>query len=158
MRHNAVGVEDSPCQNSQGRRGYAPTLGFGTERLWRSKKRSTNLACGLKYPPMKKPMQASAIAYEVFVRGDPESEAQLAEDRRKLQLVSALRELRENAGLTHAELAKRAGTTAAVIAKLEDPDDDSHSLEKLERIVSALGMQLEIKIVKKHARKNGVLV
>jgi len=100
---------------------------------------------------MKRSMQASEIAYELFVRGDAEAEALLAEERRKLELVSALRALREKAGLTQAQLAKKAGTSASVIAKLEDPDDEGHSLEKLERIVAALGMQLEIRIVKRRA-------
>ena len=103
--------------------------------------------------PLKKIMQASEIAYELFVRGDPEAEAVLEEERRKLRLVATLRELREKAGLTHAELAKKAGTTASAIARLEDPGDDSHSLEQLQRTVSALDMELEIKIVGKTARK-----
>ena len=102
---------------------------------------------------MRKNMQASEIAYELFVKGDPESEAILEEERRKLKLTAELRSLRENAGLTQAELARLVGTTPSAVAELEDPDCVNHSIEALQRAVSALGMELEFKIVRKSAKK-----
>ena len=104
---------------------------------------------------MKKSMQASELAYELFVRGDSQAEAELQEERQKLKLVSALRNLRERAGLTQSELAQRMGTTPSVISRLEDPDYDGHSFKTLQRIVSALGMSLELNIVKKSGKKKG---
>jgi predicted transcriptional regulator len=95
---------------------------------------------------MKKPMQASEIAYELFVRGDKHAEAELNEERQKLKLVDALRNLRT-------ELARRVGTTPSVISRLEDPDYDGHSLKTLRRIVDALGLSLELNIVKRTGRK-----
>ena len=97
---------------------------------------------------MKKAMQASEIMFEQFVRGDPEAEARVEDERKKVRLIAKLRDLREQAGLSHADLARKMGTKAAAIAELEDPDNDGHSLEDLQRLVSALGMELELKLVK----------
>ena len=49
------------------------------------------------------------------------------------------------AGLSQRELAKRAGTTASVICRLEDADYEGHSLAMLRRIAAALDRRLEIR-------------
>ena len=102
---------------------------------------------------MKKFMQASEIGYELFVRGDKLAEAAFEEERQNLKLVDALRNLRERAGLSQTELARRMGTTPSVISRLEDPDYDGHSLKTVRRIVDALGLSLELNIVKKTGKK-----
>jgi DNA-binding XRE family transcriptional regulator/predicted RNase H-like HicB family nuclease len=55
----------------------------------------------------------------------------------------ALRWARTDAGLTQAELAKRAHVTQQAIAKLEHPDANP-SIETLEKVAKALGVRLEI--------------
>jgi len=106
---------------------------------------------------MKKAKDASEILYDLYVRGDTNAEARVNEERRKIRLISELRELRERAGLSQSALARRLGISSSAVAELEDPDSDNHSLEALQRIVSALGMDLELKIVKKAGiRRRGV--
>jgi len=56
-------------------------------------------------------------------------------------------ELRTKAGLTQRELAKRVGTTASVICKLEDADYGGHSMPILRRIATALNKRVEIRFV-----------
>ena len=51
-----------------------------------------------------------------------------------LELSPLIRQLREAAGLTQAELAERIGTTQSVISRLESDDYDGHSLSMLSRI------------------------
>jgi ribosome-binding protein aMBF1 (putative translation factor) len=67
----------------------------------------------------------------------------------QIDLALLVREMRENAGLTQTELAKRAGTTQSVIARLEDAEYTGHSLATLERIASACGVALRLHAEKK---------
>ena len=66
----------------------------------------------------------------------------------QIDLALLVREMRDDAGLTQAELAKKIGTTQSVIARLEDAEYTGHSLAMLERIATACGMALKL-----HAEK-----
>ena len=52
--------------------------------------------------------------------------------------------MREDAGLTQTELAKKIGITQSVIARLEDAEYTGHSLAMLERIATACGVALKL--------------
>jgi ribosome-binding protein aMBF1 (putative translation factor) len=67
----------------------------------------------------------------------------------QIDLALLVREMREDAGLTQAELAKKAGTTQSVIARLEDAEYTGHSLPMLERIAVACGVGLTLYAEKK---------
>lgn len=64
----------------------------------------------------------------------------------RLAVKLALRWRRHLAGLTQAQLAKRANVSQQQIAKLEDPDSNP-TVETLERVATALGTQLEIALL-----------
>jgi hypothetical protein len=51
------------------------------------------------------------------------------------------------AGLSQRALAKKVGTTAPVICRLEDADYEGHSLAMLRRVAAALGKCIEIRFV-----------
>lgn len=55
--------------------------------------------------------------------------------------------MRTEAGLSQRELAKKVGTTASAICRLEDADYEGHSLSMLRRIAAALGRRVEIRFV-----------
>lgn len=67
----------------------------------------------------------------------------------QIDLALLVREMREDARLTQAELAKKAGTTQSVIARLEDAEYTGHSLPMLERIAVACGVWLTLHAEKK---------
>ena len=64
-------------------------------------------------------------------------------------LALLVREMREDAGLTQTELAKKVGTTQSVIARLEDAEYTGHSLSRLERIAAVCGVALKLHPEKK---------
>ncbi len=69
----------------------------------------------------------------------------------RIDLAMLVREMREASGLSQAELAKRAGTTQSVIARLEDAEYTGQSLTMLERIAAACGVKLKLRAEKKPA-------
>ena len=88
---------------------------------------------------------AVAIMKKWFSR--PESEAYLIEERERLLLAGRIYDLRVNAGMSHAELAKKIGVPTSTIVRLEDTDYERHSLPLLRKIAAAFGMRLELNIV-----------
>jgi ribosome-binding protein aMBF1 (putative translation factor) len=67
----------------------------------------------------------------------------------QIDLALLVREMREETGLTQAELARKVGTTQSVIARLEDAEYAGHSLAMLERIASVCGVALKLHAEKK---------
>lgn len=90
---------------------------------------------------------AVEILHRRFYEGRPERIAQLEEVRAEDEIARAIYGLREEAGLTQAQLARKIGTTASVISRLEDADYEGHSLSMLRRIAAALDKRVEIRFV-----------
>ena len=66
----------------------------------------------------------------------------------QIDLALLVREMREDAGLTQTELARKVGTAQSVIARLEDAEYTGQSLAMLERIAAVCGVALKL-----HAKK-----
>jgi len=64
----------------------------------------------------------------------------------KLAVKIALRQTRDQAGLSQEQLAKRARVSRQQITKLEDPDSNP-TIDTLEKVAQALGVTLEIGLV-----------
>ena len=60
-----------------------------------------------------------------------------------LSVKLQLRWAREDAGLTQAELARRAGVSQQMVSKIESPDYHP-SLDTIERVTKALGVRLSV--------------
>jgi ribosome-binding protein aMBF1 (putative translation factor) len=67
----------------------------------------------------------------------------------QVDLALLVREMREDADLTQAELARKVGTSQSVIARLEDAEYAGHSLTMLERIAAVCGVVLKLHAEKK---------
>jgi DNA-binding XRE family transcriptional regulator len=90
---------------------------------------------------------AVEILHRRYYDGKPKRIAELEEARANDQVARKIFALRTEAGLTQRELAKRIGTTASVICRLEDADYDGHSLAMLRRIAAAVEKRVEIRFV-----------
>ena len=97
----------------------------------------------------KRPIRSKALqhVYDRYVGNDPERRAAYEQEVLNAEIASLLYRLRTQAGLSQRELAKRVGTTASVICRLEDADYEGHSLAMLRRIAAAFGRRLEIRFV-----------
>jgi ribosome-binding protein aMBF1 (putative translation factor) len=95
----------------------------------------------------KKTTDVLEILHDRYFKGNPKRLASLQRERQKAEIAAEIYTLREQAGLTQKQLAKRIGTTQSVISRLEDADYRGHSLEMLRRIAAALHCRVEIRIV-----------
>src|SRR6266487_56881 len=98
---------------------------------------------------LKKRFHSEALQhiYDTCIGNDPEQVAAYEQDLIGIEVAKRIYDLRTKAGLTQRELAKKVGTTASVICRLEDADYEGHSLSMLQRIAAALNSRVEIRIV-----------
>jgi ribosome-binding protein aMBF1 (putative translation factor) len=85
--------------------------------------------------------------YDRYIGNDPEQVAAFEQDLISVEVAKRIYELRTKAGLTQRELAKKVGTTASVICRLEDADYEGHSLSMMKQIAAALDKRVEIRFV-----------
>jgi ribosome-binding protein aMBF1 (putative translation factor) len=83
---------------------------------------------------------------ERFVSGNPARQAMLDEEIVNVEAAQLVYDLRTKAGLSQRELARRVGTTASVICRMEQADHEG-SLAMLRRIAGALNRKLELRAV-----------
>ncbi len=102
----------------------------------------------------KKRFQSPALqyTYDKFVGDDPERVAAYEQEVAGIEIAKLLYDLRTEAGLSQRQLAKKVGTTASVICRLEDADYEGHSLSMMKRIAAALNKRLEIRFVSTRKR------
>ncbi len=81
-----------------------------------------------------------------FVGDEPERRALLEEEIVNAEAARLVFDLRKNAGLSQRELARKVGTTASVICRMEQADYEG-SLPMLRRIAGALNRRLELRAV-----------
>ncbi|MCX7050054.1 MAG: helix-turn-helix transcriptional regulator [Candidatus Sumerlaeota bacterium] len=96
---------------------------------------------------------AIEILHHRYIKGKPEMEAMLEEESFNAEIARRIYDLRVQAGLSQAKLAKLIGTTASVICRLEDADYEGHSLTMLRKIAAALQHRVEVRIVPARKRQ-----
>ena len=85
--------------------------------------------------------------------GDPDLAEAVENATFSFNVSEEIFRIREELGLTQAELAARIGSHQSVIARLEDADYDGHSLKLLKRIADATGKQLAVRFADKVAEQ-----
>ncbi|MBX7123018.1 MAG: helix-turn-helix domain-containing protein [Opitutaceae bacterium] len=96
--------------------------------------------------PKKITTDATRILADI-ARHEPKRQQAFEEEMANREVAHKIHELRQKAGLTQAELARRIGTTQSVISRLEDADYEGHSLAMLNRIATAVERRVEIRFV-----------
>lgn len=79
----------------------------------------------------------------------PRTSKSFARALQEVDLALLVREMREDAGWTQTELARKVGTTQSVIARLENAEYSGHSLTMLERIAAVCGVTLKLRAERK---------
>jgi ribosome-binding protein aMBF1 (putative translation factor) len=87
------------------------------------------------------------ILYARFVN-TPRLKRLLEEERQRVALGDLIRDLREKAGLTQAQLARKVHTSQSAIARIEDADYTGQKLGTIARVAAALGHRVEVNLVK----------
>jgi ribosome-binding protein aMBF1 (putative translation factor) len=100
---------------------------------------------------MPKKRRPTSDAIEILHRrhyeGQPDRIAALEEASADDEVARKIYQLHTQAGLSQRQLAKRVGTTASVICRLEDADYQGHSLPLLRRSATALDRRVEIRFM-----------
>ena len=76
---------------------------------------------------------------------NPEFKKGFEEEYEKLLIAEQIFELRSEAGLTQAALAKKIGSTASAISRYENGDYDRYEIQTLRKIAEACGGRLIIR-------------
>lgn len=84
--------------------------------------------------------------WEDKVLSVPDAEERVAEIEHELRLAAQLTALREQAGLSQRDLAKRLGVSQPRVAKIEK--SRNVTVESLKQYIAALGGRLEVTMVK----------
>jgi ribosome-binding protein aMBF1 (putative translation factor) len=90
---------------------------------------------------------ALQYTYDRYIAKDPEQVRQYEEEVVNAEIARKVYDLRTKAGISQRELARRVGTSASAICRLEDADYDGHSLYMLKRIAEALDQRVEIRFI-----------
>src|ERR1039457_5086505 len=86
-------------------------------------------------------------SYDRYIGNDPTGMEEFEQEVINTEIAQKIYDLRAKAGLSQRELARRVGTTASVICRLEDADYEGHSLTMLKRIAEAVNKRVEIRFV-----------
>ena len=85
--------------------------------------------------------------YDRYIGNDPKQIEEYEQEVLNAEIARKVYDLRTKAGLSQRELARRVGTSASAICRLEDADYEGHSLFMLKRITEALDKRVEIRFV-----------
>ena len=87
---------------------------------------------------------AVQFLYDRYVGGDTANAAEYETELLNAEIARKIFDLRTKAGLSQRDLAKRIGTSASAICRLEDADYEGHSLGLLKRIAEELQHRIVI--------------
>jgi len=99
---------------------------------------------------MKRKFKSAAVQelYNDLVGDDPAAQDEFEEGLVNVEAAQLIYDMRTKAGLTQRELARKVGTSASAINRLESADYQGHTIAMVRRIASALSRRLELRAVR----------
>lgn len=94
----------------------------------------------------EKNTDAVDILHRRYVEDNSEMEVLVKKERIRAKVAAELYQLRTQLGLSQRALAKKSGTSASVICKLENADYEGDSLAMLWRIAAALNKRVQVSL------------
>ena len=94
----------------------------------------------------KRTSNAVSVLHKRYVKDDPAKKAALEQERVNAHVARMIKDMRERAGLSQAELAEAIDTGQSAISRLEDADYEGHSLRMLQRIADVLEQKLVVQL------------
>lgn len=95
----------------------------------------------------RKTSDAVEILYNRLYKGKPERIASLQSEYLNSRIAAMIYNLRMSANMTQAEFARKLGTKASAISRIESSDYDGHSLKLLNKIADLFDAKIEITMV-----------
>lgn len=96
-----------------------------------------------------------SILHKRYVKDDPAKKAALEQERVNAHVARMIKDMRERAGLSQAELAEAIGTGQSAISRLEDADYEGHSLRMLQKIADVLEQKLIVELKTDESAESG---
>ena len=97
----------------------------------------------------KRKFKSAAVQelYNELVGSDRAAQEELEQELVNLDAAQLIHDMRARAGLSQRELARKVGTSASAINRLESDDYEGHTVAMVRRIAAALNRRLEFRAV-----------
>jgi len=99
--------------------------------------------------PGKRAFKSVAVQelYDELVGSDQSAQEEFEQELVNIEVAQLIHDMRTKAGLSQRELARRVGTSASAINRLESDDYQGHTVAMVRRVATALNRRLEIRAV-----------
>jgi ribosome-binding protein aMBF1 (putative translation factor) len=97
----------------------------------------------------KRKFKSAAVQelYDELIGDDVAAQDEFEEGLVNIEAAQLIYDMRSKAGLTQRELARKVGTSASAINRLESADYEGHTIAMVRRIATALDRRLELRAV-----------
>src|SRR5258708_6410113 len=97
----------------------------------------------------KRKFKSAAVQelYEELIGDDAAAQEEFDEGLVNIEAAQLIHNMRRKAGLSQRELARRVGTSASAINRLESAGYEGHTIAMVRRIATALNRRLELRAV-----------
>jgi ribosome-binding protein aMBF1 (putative translation factor) len=99
--------------------------------------------------PERRKFRSAAVQelYDETIGDDPAAQEEFEEELVNIEAAQLIHDMRTKAGLSQRELARKVGTSASAINRLESADYQGHTLAMVRRIAGAVNRRVELRAV-----------
>ena len=97
----------------------------------------------------KRKFKSAAVKelYDELIGSDPSAQEAFEQELVNIEVAQLIHDMRTKAGLSQRELARRVGTSASAINRLESDDYQGHTVAMVRRIAAAVNRRVELRAV-----------